>query len=542
MNLLILLLIALIAFGIAFKVYGGYLGKLVGLDDSKKTPAHTMTDGVDYVPSKAPVLMGHHFSSIAGAGPITGPIAASVFGWLPCFLWIVLGSIFIGGVHDFTAIISSVRNEGKSVAEVVGKNVGKRAKTLFLIFIFLTLVLIIAVFAILTADTFKTNSSVASASLLMTIIAVGMGFGLYRRGMPLRTVTIVGVILLFIAIWISVVAPFLLFSAATWVCILFIYAFIASVLPVWTLLQPRDYLSSFLLYAAVIGGFLGILFGAPKLQLASYTSFHQPIGYLFPILFVTIACGAISGFHSLVASGTSSKQVDKESDTKIVGYGAMLLEGVVAVIALGTAAMLTQGGLAEGLANWGGPVGVFAHGMGNFLANLGIPEQVGITFGALAVSTFMLTTLDTATRLTRYALQELTADWAPAISNNKYVATAIAVICGGALALTGTWSAIWPIFGSANQLLGRLALLGATAWLAQLGKKYTVTLYPMVFMIIVTIAALITMVFQNFAKANYLLGFISIILIILAGFVVNEGIQTLKKLPAQKTKTMGVKG
>jgi len=323
---------------------------------------------------------------------------------------------------------------------------------------------------------------------------------------------------------------------------LFIYAFIASVLPVWTLLQPRDYLSSFLLYAAVIGGFLGILFGAPKLQLASYTSFHQPIGYLFPILFVTIACGAISGFHSLVASGTSSKQVDKESDTKIVGYGAMLLEGVVAVIALGTAAMLTQGGLAEGLANWGGPVGVFAHGMGNFLANLGIPEQVGITFGALAVSTFMLTTLDTATRLTRYALQELTADWAPAISNNKYVATAIAVICGGALALTGTWSAIWPIFGSANQLLGGLALLGATAWLAQLGKKYTVTLYPMVFMIIVTIAALITMVFQNFAKANYLLGFISIILIILAGFVVNEGIQTLKKLPAQKTKTMGVKG
>ncbi len=534
MNLLILVLIALVAFAIALKTYGGYLGKLVGLDNSKKTPAHTMTDGVDYIPTKVPVLMGHHFSSIAGAGPITGPIAASVFGWLPCFLWIVLGSIFIGGVHDFMALISSVRNEGKSIGEVVGKNVSTRAKTLFLIFICLTLILIIAVFAILTANTFAADSSAASASVLMMAIAVAMGFGLYRRGMPLSTVTIVGVILLAVAIWIGIAAPFLTFSSKTWICILLVYMFLASVLPVWTLLQPRDYLSSFLLYAALGGGFIGILFGAPKLQLAAYTSFHQPIGYLFPILFVTIACGAISGFHSLVASGTTSKQLNKESDAKVIGYGSMLLEGVLAIIALGTAAMLTREGLAEGLTSWGGPVGVFSHGMGSFLANLGIPEKIGTTFGALAVSTFLLTTLDTATRLTRYALQELTVEWAPTLSN-KYVATIISVVLGGILALTGTWSAIWPIFGSANQLLAGLTLLGVSAWLAHMGKKYTMTLYPMVFMIIVTVVALITMVFQNFAKANYLLGFVSIILLILAGFVINEGIQAISKFKTLKT-------
>ncbi|HZK41046.1 MAG TPA: carbon starvation protein A [Atribacterota bacterium] len=538
MNLLILVLIALVAFGIALKTYGGYLGKLVGLDDSKKTPAHTMTDGVDYVPAKAPVLMGHHFASIAGGAPIIGPIAASVFGWLPCFLWIVLGSIFMGGVHDFMSLISSVRHEGKTVGEVIGKNVGKKAKILFLIFAWLTLVLIVAVFAILVANTFAASSSVATASVLMMGIAIVMGYCLYRKNMSLSTVTILGVIALAIAVWISLAAPFLVFGAKTWLWLLFIYIFFASSMPVWVLLQPRDYLSSFLLYAALGGAVIGILLGANtlQLQLPAFTAFKQPIGYLFPILFVTIACGAISGFHSLCASGTTSKQLNKESDAKVIGYGAMLLEGLLAVIALGAAAILTKAGLADGLANWGGPIGVFSHGMGKFLANLGIPEQIGITFGALTVSSFLLTSLDTATRLGRYALEELTADWAPAISN-RYFATIITVVAGGALALSGSWTAIWPIFGSANQLLAGLALLGATAWLAHMGKKYTVTLYPMIFMIAVTVVALITMVFQNFAKGNYLLGCVSVVLLILAGFVANEGIQAINKFKTISVKT-----
>ncbi len=254
---------------------------------------------------------------------------------------------------------------------------------------------------------------------------------------------------------------------------------------------------------------------------------------MFPMLFVVIACGAISGFHSLCASGTTSKQLDKESDAKVIGYGAMLLEGLLGIVALGTAAILTKAGLADGLANWGGPVGVFAHGIGNFLANLGIPEQIGITFGALTVSSFLLTSLDTATRLGRYALEELTADWAPAISN-RYVASIITIAAGGGLALSGSWSAIWPVFGSANQLLAGLALLGATAWLAHMGKKYTVTLYPMIFMVIVTISALINLLFTNFGKGNYLLGSVSIVLMILAGFVVVEGIEAIGKLKAKK--------
>jgi len=249
MNLLTILLVAIVLFAIAFKTYGGYLVKLVGLDNKKKTPAHTMTDGVDYVPAKAIVLMGHHFASIAGGGPILGPIQASVFGWLPCFLWIVLGSIFIGGVHDFMSLISSVRHEGKTMGEVIGKNVGKSAKILFLIFVWLALVLVVAVFAILVASTFAANPSVATASVLFLVIAVGMGWALYRKGTSLGLVTVIGVILLFLSIWIGLRAPFAL-GAKTWIYLLMVYIFFASALPVWTLLQPRDYLSSFLLYTA----------------------------------------------------------------------------------------------------------------------------------------------------------------------------------------------------------------------------------------------------------------------------------------------------
>jgi len=528
MGLLTLLIIAVIFFIIAYIVYGSFLDKTVGIDPKAKTPAHTMGDGVDYVPAKAPVLLGHHFASIAGAGPITGPIAAIVFGWLPCFLWIVLGSIFVGGVHDYFGLITSARHKGHTVGEIIGQYVGKKAQMWFLLFAWLALVLVVAVFTILTASAFAAKPEVATAGFLMLLIAMGMGFAMYRANMSLPVVTLIGVILLMAAIWIGLNSPFLFFNQLTWTWILIIYIFLASVLPVWMLLQPRDYLSSFLLYVALAGGFIGIFIVRPALVYPAFTSFRTGSGYLFPMMFVIIACGAVSGFHSMVASGTTSKQLDNEKDTRMIGYGAMLLEGVLAVIALGTAAILTREAMTTGLAEWGGAVGIFAHGLGNFLAGLGVPEQTGIVFGSLTISAFLITSLDTATRLGRYCFEELTAEKIPAISN-RYVGTIVTVVAGGALALTGQWSAIWPLFGSSNQLLAGLALMGATAYLAHLGKNYKVTYYPMAFMMIVTILALINLVFTNFGKGNMLLGSVSVLLLILGSFVVIGGFQALNK-------------
>jgi len=536
MNLLTLLIIAVIAFAIAYKIYGGVLDRLVEIDEKAKTPAHTMTDGVDYVPAKAPVLLGHHFASIAGAGPIAGPIAAVVFGWFPCFLWIVIGSIFVGGVHDYFGLITSARHKGLSVGEIIGQYVGKNARTWFLLFAWLALVLVVAVFTVLTASAFAANASVATAGFLMLLIAIGMGFAMYRMNISLPVVTVVGIILLFFAIWIGLSAPFLFLNQLTWTWILIVYIIVASVLPVWMLLQPRDYLSSFLLYVALAGGFIGIIVVRPNLVYPAYTSFRTGVGYLFPMLFVTIACGAVSGFHSLVASGTTSKQLDNEKDSRLVGYGSMLLEGVLAVIALGTAAILTQEGMATGLAEWGGAVGVFAHGLGKFMAGFGIPEETGIIFGSLTISAFLITSLDTATRLGRYCFEELTAEKVPSISN-RYVGTFVTVIAGGGLALTGQWTAIWPMFGSSNQLVAGLSLLGATAYLAHLGKSYKITYYPMLFMIIMTVVALINLVFTNFGKGNILLGSISILLLILASFVVYEGFQALGRFKEIKASS-----
>lgn len=536
MNLLTLLIIAVVAFVLAYRFYGNVLDRLVGIDENAKTPAHTMTDGVDYVPAKAPVLLGHHFASIAGAGPITGPIAAVVFGWLPCFLWIVIGSIFVGGVHDYFGLITSARHKGLSVGEIIGQYVGKKARTWFLLFAWLALVLVVAVFTILTASAFAANASVATAGFLMLLIAMGMGFAMYRMNMTLPVVTIVGIILLFFAIWIGLSAPFLFFNQVTWTWILIVYIIMASVLPVWVLLQPRDYLSSFLLYVALAGGFIGILVVRPTLVYPAYTSFRTGVGFLFPMLFVTIACGAVSGFHSLVASGTTSKQLDNERDSRMVGYGSMLLEGVLAVIALGTAAILTKEGMTTGLAEWGGAVGVFAHGLGKFMAGFGVPEETGVVFGSLTISAFLITSLDTATRLGRYCFEELTTEAMPSISN-RYVGTLVTVIAGGGLALTGQWTAIWPMFGSSNQLVAGLSLLGATAYLAHLGKSYKITYYPMLFMIIMTVVALINLVFNNFGKGNILLGSIAILLLILASFVVYEGFQALGRFKEIKASS-----
>lgn len=513
-----LISIALAGFFLAYLFYGRFLIKRFRIDPSRPTPAHTMTDGIDYVPAKAPVLLGHHFASIAGASPIIGPITAAIFGWIPVFLWIVLGSIFIGGVHDFSAIVASIRHRGKSIGEIIHEHVGDLGKKLFLIFAWSTLILVIAVFTILVAKTFVMVPASATSSVFFLLLAVVFGMSIYRLQLPLGISSVIGVALLLGGVWLGLVVPIKL-SMNVWIALLLVYITIASVTPVWILLQPRDYLNSFLLYILVAGASIGIIIGNPKIQLGAYLGFSTNLGYLFPILFVTVACGAISGFHSLVGSGTTSKQLDKETDARIVGYGGMLMEGLLAVVALIAAAAITSGKYHELIGN-GGPIALFSASVGNFIGKLGIPVNVGTTFSALAVSAFALTSLDTATRLARFSFQEFFEkedERKPSILNtNRYIATGVGVVIAGLLAFSGQWRAIWPIFGSANQLLAAMALLAVTVWLAELKIKHAFVFYPMIFMFAVTFSALVILMISNFKNQHFLLMGIAFVLFAVA--------------------------
>ncbi|GAA0179367.1 carbon starvation protein A [Clostridium sediminicola] len=528
MNSLVIIFISIVCFVAAYATYGSWLAKKWGLDPKRPTPAHTRADGVDYVPAKAPVLLGHHFSSIAGAAPIIGPISAAVFGWLPVVLWIVLGSIFFGGVHDMGALFASVRHDGKSIGEVISVNMGQTGKKLFSWFAWLTLLLVIAAFTAICASTFTNVPSAATSSLLFMVLAVAFGFLVYRRGAGLAVSSVIGVALLFVCIWLGLKFPLSL-SFNTWVIILLVYIGIASVAPVWILLQPRDYLNSFLLYAMLIGGALGVLIKNPKFELAPVTAFNTGgTNYLFPMLFVTVACGAISGFHSLVGSGTTSKQIDNEKDIKLIGYGSMLIEGFLAILAITTAAYIGGDQLKELLAN-GGPTNVFANGLGNFMASFGIPFETGKSFTALTISAFALTSLDTATRLGRFIFQEMFDTKEGSVLGNMYVATGITVVLGGALTFKG-WRNIWPIFGSANQLLAALALLSLAVYLKKIGKDYRMASIPTVFMFTVTVLALILLIYgkiQAGFAANAPLIIIAIVLLILSIVLIKEGIKAL---------------
>ncbi len=532
MSAIVLIVIALIAFIVAYLTYGSFIVKKLGVDPKVKTPAHTMRDDVDYVPTRGPVLMGHHFASIAGAAPIVGPIVAAVFGWLPAFLWIVLGSIFIGGVHDTTALFASIRHRSKSIAEILGENVGVSAKKLFAAFAWLTLILILAVFAFVIAKTFAAIPSVATASILFIGVSIIFGYVVYRRGAPLLVTSIGGVILLALCVWLGVLFPISL-SLTAWIPILLAYALIAASLPVWIILQPRDYLNSFLLYGFLAAAIIAIFVTNPTINLPAFTSFETNLGFLFPILFVTIACGAISGFHCLVSSGTTSKQLSSEAHIKPIGYGSMLLEGLLAVIALITVAYLLLGDYTALLkeVGWGG---VFSQGIGNFLTGIGIPLEVGIGFAGLVLAAFALTTLDTATRLCRFMLQELTEKEVGKPSaivtfiTNRYVAGLIGVVLAAWLALSGGWSTLWPLFGSANQLIAALALLALSVWLARMGKNNKFVLFPMIFMLAVTLTALVFMFFKTLAAANFVQVIVVVVLFILAIVLVYMAITKLR--------------
>lgn len=542
MNSLVLIVVAIIAFIVAYLTYGKWLADKFGLDPTRPTPAHTMADGVDYVPAKAPVLLGHHFASIAGAAPIVGPIAAATFGWIPAYLWIVFGGIFLGAVHDFGSLVASIRHKGKSIGVVINDTMGKTGKLLFNIFAWLTLILIIAVFAIIIAKTFVATPQAGTASLLFMVIAVFFGYGVTRKNLPMLVSTIIGVALLFVAIWLGIKFPLNL-SFNTWVTLEMIYVFVASVIPVWVLLQPRDYLNSFLLYALIAGSVIGLFLYHPAIQMTAYAGFKVGTNYLFPVLFVTIACGALSGFHSLVSSGTTSKQLDKETDARIIGYGGMLIESLLAVVALITAIMLAPDVYKQIMTTGGGAVPVFASGIATFLATMGIPLATGKVFASLVVSAFALTSLDTATRLGRYILQELfesasnkDAKGETISSLNSYVATIITIIPGAYLAYSGQGMAIWPIFGAANQLLAAFALLTVSVWLTKSGKSSLFTQIPMYFIFSVTLTALALFSINNFKAGHASLAMMAVVLFILAIVLAVFAFQALKK-PSNSSQT-----
>lgn len=539
--LVAILIVAVVAFSLAYGFYLRFLVNRYGLDDSRPTPSHTDYDGIDRVPAHKAVLLGHHFSSIAGAAPIVGPIIAGLaFGWLPVVLWIILGSIFIGAVIDFSALVASIRHKARSIAEIARQYMSPLAYRLLLTFIWLALIYVLTVFADLTATTFTNNGGVATSSAIYIVLAVLFGLAIYRLKVPLIWATVVFVPLVFVAVWVGQkipISPDLVPQIITgdpkktWALILLVYCIFASTTPVWILLQPRDYLSSYLLYASVLSGLVGILIGGFSIQYPAFTSWSVPeMGTLFPILFITVACGACSGFHSIVASGTSSKQLDKETDAKVVGYGAMLLEGIVAVIALATVIMLPKGDALTAKA----PMTIYATGIANFLSVLGIPQKLGSAFGLLALSAFILTTLDTATRLGRYIFEELfdlRGTYARYLSTLATIALPAVFVMidlkDNQGNLIPAWKAIWPVFGASNQLLAGLVALVIAVWLKRTGKKIGFIIGPVLFMNIVTIWALVLLLRQDSSSAVRI---IAAVLLLLALVLIVEAAKTVKKM------------
>ncbi|BDC96302.1 carbon starvation protein A [Treponema saccharophilum] len=560
--LIIIAAVALLFCGYVF--YGSYLAKQWGIDPSKKTPAHTRTDGVDYVPAKPAVLMGHHFSSIAGAGPINGPIQAAVFGWVPVFLWCVIGGIFFGGLQDFGSLFASIRNDGKSVGEIIKDSMGKTSKRLFIIFALLVLILVIASFVNVVAGTFFTgdaargfvgnptnNQTTAMISFLFIILAVVYGFVTNRCGVKTLPATIAGIIAIVAIVAVGLNCGLAL-SRNTWIVLIGAYIAVASLIPVWIMLQPRDYLSSFLLYAMMLIALVGIIVsaftGSAEFTIPAVNS--SKLGSMFPTLFITVACGACSGFHSLIASGTSSKQLDNEKNAKVIGYGSMLIEsalGIISLIAVGMVyAKWTSG-------KFGSPSAAFGAGIATMFGSEGTPVYNTVSaLLTLAVSVFALTSLDSATRLSRFMFSELfllegEATWRDASSPlrkflaNPFVGTTFMVVVGcilGGLKL----GAIWALFGSANQLLAGIALLAVAAWLGNAGKNNKMFFIPMAFMLAATLTQLVVTVIKQvgiIAAGEFKAGdpawghwfqlLFAAAMAILAVFLVIEGVKTFSK-------------
>ena len=537
---------ALVTFTVGYLGYSRYLARFVDLDDERETPAHRYEDGQEYVPSSKPVLLGHHYSSIAGGAPIAGPItAAAAFGWLPALLWIAIGNPLFGAVHDFMALSASIRHEGKSIGYIIGEYVGERGKDMLLWFAVLTIILVIAAFAFLIGSVFDAFPQSATASVIYIALAFLFGIYLYQFDLPFLPGAVAFVAMVFAGVWVGLQYPLALVETsalpegtivllgdaanwtwlplaqsanpnmAAWVFVTVLYAFAASVLPVWMLLQPRDFLTSSLLYTGVGGmllgvivaavvGFAGVTVNVPSAgiegveitslttQIPAFSGFvHPELGPLFPFLFVTIACGTISGFHSLVSSGTTAKQLNKESDARLIGYGGMLGEGLLAITAVIAVSIVaaTAGSLTNAIVT-------FPAGGGALLTTFGIPIVAAATFIGLVFVSFLLTSTDTAMRLGRYMLEEIIGTPETKTQEtftNRYVNAGVLALGGYLLVASGTWENIWPLFGGANQSLAALALLVATVWLANWDRKKQLysTGLPLAFMLLVTVIALL---------------------------------------------------
>ena len=550
MSAIALLFVGLFAFLTGYLLYARYIARhIYRLDPDFVTPAHAFQDGIDFVPTNRHVLFGHHFTSVAGAAPIVGPAIAVIWGWLPAFLWVVLGTVFAGAVHDFGALWISVRHKGNSIGTLAEQIVGGRARILFLLIIFFLLLLVNAVFAVVIANLFIANPGSVLPVWSSLVVAIAVGMLIYRSGVRILLPSLGALLVLYALIWVGQYAEFVLpdfiglaptaaqlaaaggDSAAAqvaahtdgvrigWVVILLIYCFFASTLPVWLLLQPRDYVNSHQLFVALGIIFAGVLVVNPEVVAPAVNrNLPSDAPGWFPLLFITIACGAISGFHGLVASGTSAKQLDKETDARYVGYGGMIGEGTLALTSIlattaGFAVFVGRDGWHAHYATWAGAssgaTSAFVNGVGVLAEGIGIPHRVAVIFAAVVVISFAATTMDTGVRLQRYIISELGSHYCVRVAQNRWVATLVAVVSCGVLALGIDRGAggmrLWPLFGTTNQLTGALTLLVITLFLLKLGRPVWVTVIPMVFLLFMTTWAMVLNLVRYFVDSQALL-------------------------------------
>lgn len=545
---LMLLGIALVVCACGYFVYGRWLVRLWGVDPNARTPAYVHEDGNDYVPSSKFTVFAHQFSSITGAGPVTGPIIAAMFGWAPVMLWLMIGGIFFGAVQDFTALYASVKNEGKSMGMLIEQYIGKTGKKMFLLFSWLFTLLVTAAFADIVASTFNgfkadgglatPNAAAASISMLYIVVAIAFGYFLKKCPLAEGPKLAVAIVLMIAMLWAGIEYP-LYYDKTTWLYVVFAYMFMAAVMPMWLLMEPRDYLSVFLLLGMIASGVIGVIFTNPSIELPAFNGFVVNGQPLFPILFITIACGAVSGFHSLVSSGTSSKTVSNEKDMLFIGYGSMLIESILAVVSLIVVGAAATGGVMPK----GTPFQIFAGAVGGFMGMFGLSAHVATCVITMCVSALALTTLDSVGRIGRMCFQELFTSGKPEemsglqkVLTNKYFATVITLFFGYLLCLGGYMN-VWPLFGAANQLCAALVFISLSVFLKVTGRQGWMLYVPMGFMFAATMSALAMSIYGIVNKlvtgapfgmlTDGLQLIVAIALIILALLIATNGLKTL---------------